>query len=390
MLRNQSFKQILADTRPYWDHDGTRPAVREDFLKVMECGTIALGAEVYASETERLLVYHTCKSRACPSCGYRATASWQDELEALLPDVFYVNINFTMPSFFWPIFQQNRHLLNDLPAIGASAIKRWAENRYGVSVILISVPQTFGGLLNFNPHLHMLVSAGGFRESERSWVRFRFDKAELMKMWRLALSAYLWVALRTGALWSDSDTEHLGTILDEQYKREWVIYISPYMSKTRFLRYAGRYIRRPPLPLSHIVKITDEEVQFRAKDRKGKRMVQLLWPKDMFVASLGEHVPDRYRHAMRHFGLLAPRSKRRTSAALFALLNQKRRPRPERLSWARSIRLSFGVDPLIDRFGHPLRWVGRLKPNSLIGTTPGPRIPESGVSGNNIPRRSAP
>ncbi len=101
MPKNQSLKQILADTRDSWDHDRTRPAVRENFLKVMECGTIALGAEVFASETERLLVYHTCKSRACPSCGYRATASWQDELEALLPDVFYVNINFTMPSFFW-------------------------------------------------------------------------------------------------------------------------------------------------------------------------------------------------------------------------------------------------------------------------------------------------
>ena len=110
----------------------------------MECGTIALGADVYASETDRLLVYHTCKSRACPSCGYRATAWWQDELEALLPDVFYVNINFTMSSFFWPIFQQNRHLLNGLPAIGASTIKRWAENRYGVSVILISVPRPLG------------------------------------------------------------------------------------------------------------------------------------------------------------------------------------------------------------------------------------------------------
>jgi hypothetical protein len=141
MLRNQSLKQILADTRASWDHDGTRSAVLENLLKAMHCGTLALGAEVYASETERLLVYHTCKSRACPSCGYRATGLWQEELEAVLPDVSYVGINFTMPSVFWPIFQRNRHLLNDLPAIGASAIQRWVENKYGVSVLLMVVPR---------------------------------------------------------------------------------------------------------------------------------------------------------------------------------------------------------------------------------------------------------
>ena len=36
------------------------------------------------------------------------------------------------------------------------------------------------------------------------------------------------------------------------------------------------------------------------------------------VATLGEHAPDHYQHAMRYYGLLAPRSKRRTLPALFA------------------------------------------------------------------------
>lgn len=58
-LRNTSLKQILVDTRPLWDHDGTRPDVRENFLKIIACGTLALGVEDYASETERLVVYHT-------------------------------------------------------------------------------------------------------------------------------------------------------------------------------------------------------------------------------------------------------------------------------------------------------------------------------------------
>jgi len=361
MLRNQSLKQILIDTREYWDHSGTRSSVRENFLKIVECGTLALGAEIFASETEQVLVCHTCKSRTCPSCGYRATGLWQEELEAILPDVSYVGINFTMPSIFWPIFRQNRHLLNDLPAVAASAIQRWVENKYGVSVLLIVVPQTFGGLLNFNPHLHMLVSAGGLQESENIWIPLHFDIRELMQMWRLALSAYLWVALQAKALRSDLSTEQLKKVLKEQYRRPWIIYVSHYMSKRKFLRYAGRYIRRAAIPLSHIVKIGDREVRLLVKDTKAKRRVELLWSKEMFVDTLAEHVPDRYRHAMRYFGLLASRPKRRTSAALFAVLKQEQRPRPAPLSWPELSFRTFGINPLIDSCGQHMYRVERLK-----------------------------
>ena len=47
---------------------------------------------------------------------------------------------------------------------------------------------------------------------------------------------------------------------------------------------------------------------------------------------------------------------------LFLLLRQKKRPRPRRLSWRNSLRKYFKVDPLVDRQGQALRWVGRLNP----------------------------
>jgi hypothetical protein len=81
-----------------------------------------------------------------------------------------------------------------------------------------------------------------------------------------------------------------------------------------------------------------------------------------FVATLSEHVPDHYRHAIRYFGLLAPGSKHQTSAALFTLLGQEKRPRPSRLSWANSLRKHFGVDPLVDSGGRSMHWIGRTDP----------------------------
>jgi transposase-like zinc-binding protein/putative transposase len=115
-------------------------------------------------------VWHTCKSRFCPSCGWRATLQWQLEQEASLPDVPYAAIGFSMPDVLWPIFKQNRHLLHDLPAIAASVITRWVRLRYGARVLVIVVPHTFGRRLNFNCHLHILVSAGGLHEFEGRWI----------------------------------------------------------------------------------------------------------------------------------------------------------------------------------------------------------------------------
>ena len=106
-------KQILEVTQNVWDRPGTRPAVRKNFRAVIDCGTPALGWEVYASQTEERRCYYRCKSRFCPSCGYRATLLWLEQQEAALPDIPYASIVFTMPRELWSIFRRNRHLLHD-------------------------------------------------------------------------------------------------------------------------------------------------------------------------------------------------------------------------------------------------------------------------------------
>jgi hypothetical protein len=103
-------------------------------------------------------------------------------------------------------------------------------------------------------------------------------------------------------------------------------------------------------------------VEFLTKDTKQKRVVTTRYLIVDFVDALAEHVPDHYTHATRRFGLLAPRTKNKTSSALFAILRQKKRPCPQRLSWRDSLRKYFRVDPLVDARGQAMRWVRRLTP----------------------------
>jgi hypothetical protein len=66
-LSRYTLKEVLKDTHLDWDHDGTLQNIRETFWKVINCGTEVLGAEIYASDSQERIVYHTCKSPLCPA-----------------------------------------------------------------------------------------------------------------------------------------------------------------------------------------------------------------------------------------------------------------------------------------------------------------------------------
>jgi hypothetical protein len=278
----------------------------------------------------------------------------------MLPEVEYAGINFTMPDLLWPIFQQNRHLLHDLPVIGAEVINQWAKAKYGVKVLVMVVQHTFGSDLKFNPHLHILVSACGLRDSSASWERgIVFDKQSLMSMWRYAVITLLRRALKANLLTSNLTEPQLKRLFTTQYERHWIIYRDSSMSKRRFLGYAARYVRRPPIAQRRFIRVDNDGVEFIAKQRKKPTIIH--YPARQFVERLAEHVPDRYRHNIRYFGLLAPRAKHRSLAAVFALLRQEVRPRPRRVGWRQSLIKYFKRDPLLDHAGHRMTWVRREK-----------------------------
>jgi hypothetical protein len=354
-------KQILEATRDIWDQGGTRPSVRKNFAAVIDCGTAALGWELYRSGTEERRCYHRCKSRFCPSCGYRSTLQWLEEQEAALPDIPYSGIVFTMPSELWSIFRENRHLLHDLPALGAGVIQQWISMKYGAKALIMIVPHTFGGDLKFNCHLHILISTGGEERSTGRWIpALGLNKESIMKMWRYAVIEHLRLALKAGVLSSPLDPGRTRRLLSTAYYSEkhprWIVLWDDIVSKAQFIRYAARYVRRPPIATWRILGVIHRKVQFVAKDTKNKTMVPTSCTLDSFVQLLAMQVPDHYRHGIRYFGILSPRLKNKLYAGLFLHLGQKMRPRPPRLSWRESMKKYFGLDPMIDSAGQEMRW----------------------------------
>jgi Putative transposase/Transposase zinc-binding domain len=355
-------KKILKETRAIWDQPGTRPAVRKNFAAVLDCGTAALGWREYASQNERRRCYHRCKSRFCPSCGYRATFQWLEDQDVALPDLAYSGIVFTMPGPLWSVFRADREMLHDLPALGGEVIKQWMKMKYGITPIILVVPHTFGGDLKFNVHLHILISAGGLHEASGRWVSdVQLNKTAIMRMWRFAVVNHLRLARRARVLKSMLSDGEFNVLVSRAYRSQdrdyWIIHIDRLVSKAHFLKYIARYVRRPPIAKRRILKVDEGKVEFLAKDTKRRVETPVTCTVTEFIRLLAAHVPDKGRHGIRYFGILAPRSRRQVYPALFLMLGQRQQPRPKRLTWRDSLVKCFGVDPMIDSFGQEMHWV---------------------------------
>jgi hypothetical protein len=73
---------------------------------------------------------------------------------------------------------------------------RWMDDAFGVKPLILVVQHTFGRHLNFNAHLHMLVSAGGLSESESRWTGGLYLSSTAIRRQRLVNASAVDVSRR--------------------------------------------------------------------------------------------------------------------------------------------------------------------------------------------------
>src|SRR5580704_2555439 len=89
--------RLFKENPEFWDHEGVRHDARFAIHRALLCGTKSLGAEIYSSLAGEVYTFpHTCKSRACNSCGYWRTIRWQQDVSSQLPDIPYAGVILTI------------------------------------------------------------------------------------------------------------------------------------------------------------------------------------------------------------------------------------------------------------------------------------------------------
>lgn len=272
-------------------------------------------------------------------------------------------ITFTMPDVLWPFFRDNPRLAKALSPLAANIIQARVNIRCGLRVGVIAILHTFNGKLEFNSHVHTMVTEGGMYGTSDTWIpSASYERNVLFEAWRRAVIKLLRAASGAHQLLSGLTPDQIEDLLARQEKLWWSVKTQSFKSKDHFLRYAGRYLRRPPIAQRRITYVGKKIVRFWYKDNKQRRKVTIQCSTQEFVERWIQHIPERYEHAVRTFGLFAPQGLRKTSAAVFAVLRQECRPRPKPRRWAESIKQDFGRDPLLNSKGKRMIWVRRIAP----------------------------
>ena len=302
-----------------------RPAehVAKVLQHIRDCRTPALGGRVTACPEcgEEDVVYYSCRDRHCPRCQHARREEWLlSRKEELLPQTYF-HVVFTVPDVLNGfIYSHQREAYSALFRAAWGTLDAFGEAA-GVRLGMTALLHTWGSNLVFHPHLHCIVPGGGMRLDGGGWKTlpqvkcgekepFLFPVKALGDMFRAKYMAEL------------SAVEALPEAVRAQcFGKSWVVYAkSPVSGAESTLEYLSRYAYRVAIGDGRIIAVGDDGVTFEYKDyRDGGRVKVMTLSGVEFLRRYAQHVlPSRFVH-IRHYGILAPGS-RKTLAALQAEL----------------------------------------------------------------------
>jgi hypothetical protein len=297
-------------------------------LDIAHCRTPEMGghlAECTKCGREHLL-FHSCRNRSCPQCGYDATTRWISSQRELLLPVPYFHVVFTLPSEWRRLVRSyQKTLLSVLFRAAFESLTALCADPHflGAQIGALAVLHTWTRTLEWHPHVHMLVPGGGLAPDGRTWIaaprrkkRFLVPESALAERFR---GRFLHLA--RGAL------PHV-TFPHIPWDKPWIVFAKPVVQGAeKILQYLGRYVHRTATSDKAMVANDEHSVTFSYRDsRDGQRKTMSLPPHE-FLRRFLQHVPPRGFHRVRAYGLLHPQNRTKLRQ-LQLLLAPRQTPEP--------------------------------------------------------------
>lgn len=351
-----SIKQILLENENWWNFYQKhqliiRPGIIRAIVKLLSCKNIVRGYHTYCCSNSDCphikRIVHTCKSKACSSCGKKLTEQWIARQQQALPKTPWQHITFTMPGALWALFWLNRFLLNLLSKIAANIIKKIAKLKKALPAIFIAL-HTFGHDLKKNVHLHVSTTTGGLSDDHSRWIPLFFHHKTLMTQWRYQIISLFRKLLNRGELNlpKGQTPNDFRQLLSKLYKQHWQVNCGKVNQDCQHaLNYLARYVKRPPLAENKLKHYDGHHVVFSYLDRKTKQVKRQKFDVNTFIAKFIQHIPDPGFRMIRYYGLLANRLRGVLLPIVYQLLNQLPKVgKPD--SFDQLMFKNFGVNPL--------------------------------------------
>ncbi len=281
-----------------------------------ECTTTDCGYSGYS--------YNSCRNRHCPKCQANARRRWINGRKKELLPVPYAHVVFTVPRLLAQLVLQNKKLIYTmLLRISAETLIEVARNPefLGAEIGFFSVLHSWTQKLDYHPHVHCVVPAGGLSSDHQRWVpadpRYRYflPKWALRKVFRGKLIDALEEAFAErrigfyGKLKHLSDPKTFHSFIRDIHRNQWVVYCKrPFGGPEDVIKYLGRYTHRVAISNHRLVSFENGEVTFTWRDRAhGSVLKEMTLPAEKFLQRFLLHLLPKGFVRIRNFGFLASR-----------------------------------------------------------------------------------
>lgn len=280
------------------------PSHRRAISDILRCRTPEMGGEVFCCQRcgRTHYVYHSCRNRSCPQCHGQQTQAWLDQRRQELLAVPYFHVVFTVPDALYAAMRSHQTWFYGvlMQAAGQSLVELAADRHYvGGTVGLMAILHTWGRTLAYHPHVHCLVTGGGFDRQTEEWQLGRPD--------------YLVPVKALSMLFRRRFRELLGSALGtlnippSVWQVRWVVNCEPVTGgPERVLNYLAGYVYRIAISDHRILSIENGQVTFRYRDTRDGLSKTMTLSAEEFIRRFLQHVLPRGFHKVRYYGLWAP------------------------------------------------------------------------------------
>ena len=322
-----------------------RKTEMENIDKMIHCGDPSFGGAMYGCPHcgNLKFVPFRCHSRFCHTCGNKYAMERTTSMSFKLVNVTHRHCVFTIDKSLREFFLKDRSLLDCLFHSANSVITRMfykMNKSKNFTPGFIMVLHTFGRDLKWNPHIHCLISEGGYSD-DGFWRNVKhFDYTFLRNAFRTALLNEMESKI-------GSSFKKVKAKCYREHQQGFYVYAKPNLCDPRIVvKYIGRYLGRPVIATSRIDKYDGEMVTFHYNRHEDEQYIEETIPAMEFIQRLIRHIPEKHFKMIRYGGIYA-RHREIDSKLYRAISKSKHHIYHSFNQWRTAILSSFGYDPLV-------------------------------------------
>jgi hypothetical protein len=269
---------------------------------IIDCRSGAFGTIVYGCHDCGAIqpISCCCGNRHCPTCQHDKMDQWLcKQMEKLLPTHYFL-LTVTLPQGLRDVARSHqRHVYAALFSCTQEALKKLAKDKRFVGstqIGYLAALHTWGSMLQYHPHLHLVIPGGAVSEKGDQWLSSRQDLFVHTKPLTLIFRAKFKDAMKKAHLFDKIDPR--------VWKQSWVVDSQAVGKGQNSLRYLSRYVFRVAISNNRIKGIENHVIKFQYKDRQKKTWKTTTLDAMEFIRRFLQHVLPKGFMKIRHYGFL--------------------------------------------------------------------------------------